>query len=281
MKHLTQRAVDWVFGYDFFLSYSHDDGVCYPNKLKHRLEKLGFRVFLDQTEYVAGVDLRRETRRQVVKSRKIIIIGRARALRSKWVKREIDISLNSGKTPIIVDINGAVTGAEPDAPVAALALASDWLRLDEVVSNPDGEPSDHTVAELVRSFKYTRQETKRLRVFASAAGVFAVLALGAGLAASAASSQKAAAERNFSMAKEAADGLVIDIARKLRHKGLSVEMVHNILERSQSTFDKLLKNDPSNIALQRSKATMLGEFAVTYLAAGDPEASMRRPPHIE
>lgn len=155
-----------------------------------------------------------------------------------------------------------------------MALASDWLRLDEVVADPDGEPSDHTVTELVRAFKHARQESKRLRVFASAAGVFAALALGAGLAALEASSQKAAAERNFAMAKDAADGLVIDIARNLRDKGLSVKMVRNILERSQNTFDNLLNNDPSNIALQRSKATMLGEFALTYLIAGDPEASM-------
>lgn len=64
LEDLTQRAVDWVFGYDFFLSYSHGDGACYPRKLKDRLAKLGFRVFLDQTEYVAGIDLRRETRRR-------------------------------------------------------------------------------------------------------------------------------------------------------------------------------------------------------------------------
>ena len=65
---LVARVVDRVFGYDFFLSYSHGDGMRLPHRLKQRLEQAGFRVFLDQTEYVAGVDLRRETRRQVMKS---------------------------------------------------------------------------------------------------------------------------------------------------------------------------------------------------------------------
>src|SRR4051794_30955712 len=58
---LVARAVDWVFGYDFFVSYSHGDGMRLPRRIKDRLEQAGFRVFLDQTEYVAGDDLRRET----------------------------------------------------------------------------------------------------------------------------------------------------------------------------------------------------------------------------
>jgi hypothetical protein len=74
---LIARVVDRVFGYDFFLSYSHGDGMRLPRRLKERLERAGFRVFLDQTEYVAGADLRRETRRQVLKSKKIVVIGRA------------------------------------------------------------------------------------------------------------------------------------------------------------------------------------------------------------
>src|SRR5215475_12006375 len=96
-EDLIARAVDWVFGYDFFISYSHGDGMRLPRRIKERLEQAGFRVFLDQTEYVAGDDLRRETRRQVVKSRKIVVIGRPAALRSEWVRREVDVALAHGK----------------------------------------------------------------------------------------------------------------------------------------------------------------------------------------
>src|SRR5260370_22571482 len=45
---LITGVVDWVFGYDFFLSYSHGDGMRLPRRLKERLEQAGFRVFLDQ-----------------------------------------------------------------------------------------------------------------------------------------------------------------------------------------------------------------------------------------
>jgi tetratricopeptide (TPR) repeat protein len=173
------RAVDWVFGYDFFISYSHGDGMRLPRRIKERLEQAGFRVFLDQTEYVAGDDLRRETRRQVVKSRKIVVIGRPAALRSEWVRREVDVALAHGKIPVIVNLNGAVEAAPEEAALAAMARERHWLRLTETLPDPDGEPSELTVSELVRGFNHTRQETKRQRVFATAA---AVLALAAGIA---------------------------------------------------------------------------------------------------
>lgn len=173
------RAVDWVFGYDFFISYSHGDGMRLPRRLKERLEQAGFRVFLDQTEYVAGDDLRRETRRQVVKSRKIVVIGRPAALRSEWVRREVEVALAHGKIPVILNLNGAVEAAPEEAALAAMARERHWLRLTETLADPDGEPSEQTVSELVRGFNHTRQETKRQRIFAAAA---AVLALAAGIA---------------------------------------------------------------------------------------------------
>jgi tetratricopeptide (TPR) repeat protein len=173
------RAVDWVFGYDFFISYSHGDGMRLPRRLKERLEQAGFRVFLDQTEYVAGDDLRRETRRQVVKSRKIVVIGRPGALRSEWVRREVEVALAHGKIPVIVSLNGAVEAAPEEAALAVMARERHWLRLTETLPDPDGEPTERTVSELVRGFNHTRQETKRQRIFATAA---AVLALAAGIA---------------------------------------------------------------------------------------------------
>jgi WD40 repeat protein len=172
---LVARAVDWVFGYDFFISYNHGDGPKLPLYLKERLTQAGFRVFLDQTEYVAGLDLRRETRRQVVKSRKLVVIARPGALRSVWVKREVDVAFGHGKIPIIVNVNGAIEAAQ-DSALAAMALDQNWLRLEARLDDPDGELSGTLVGELVRGFNHTRQETKRRRVFAAAAAILAVTA---------------------------------------------------------------------------------------------------------
>lgn len=172
---LITRAVDWVFGYDFFISYNHGDGPKLPLRLKQRLAHAGFRVFLDQSEYVAGLDLRRETRRQVSKSRKLVVVARAGALRSQWVKREVDVALAQGRIPVIVNVNGAVEAAQ-DSALATAALDQHWLRLNATLDDPDGEVSDAIVGELVRGFNHTRQEIKRQRIFAAAAAVLAVTA---------------------------------------------------------------------------------------------------------
>jgi WD40 repeat protein len=175
-----RRAVDWLFGFDFFISYAHDDGKIYPQRLKQRLEQAGFRAFLDQTEYVPGTNLSRETGRQVRKSRSIIVIGRERALSSKWVKREVEIALRHGKDPVIIDINGAVAAAPTGGQgIVDIARQQDWLRLEERFADADGAPSDRTVSELIRSFRHVRQETRRSRVLALTAAVFAVLAVAA------------------------------------------------------------------------------------------------------
>ena len=267
---LLARAVDWVFGYDFFISYNHADGRGYPRRLRDRLEQSGFRVFLDQTDYVAGQDLRRETRRQVVKSRKIVVIGRPGALRSEWVKREIDVALAHDEIPLIIDINRSVLDAPAGTLVADLARERHWLRLNESLADPDGEPSDHAVGELVRGFQHMRQETKRQRTFAAAAAVLTFATATATWQAVEARRQQAIAERNFETAKQAADALVVDIARGLRDvEGMQTESVRRILTQAQAAFDKLAAAAPDDPALLQSRIAMLNEFVETYLEKGD------------
>jgi hypothetical protein len=145
-ESLIARAVDLVFGYDFFVSYSHHDGMGLPRRIKERLEQAGFRVFLDQTGYVAGYDLRRETRRQVIKSRKIVVIARPLALKSVWVRREVDVAIAHGKIPVIVDLNDAVKAAAEDAALAKMAREGHWLRLTETLADVDGEPTEHIIS---------------------------------------------------------------------------------------------------------------------------------------
>src|SRR5712691_8822287 len=212
---LIARAVDWVFGYDFFISYSHGDGMRLPRRIKERLEQAGFRVFLDQTEYVAGDDLRRETRRQVVKSRKIVVIGRPGALKSDWVRREVDVALAHGKIPVIVNLNGAVEAAPENAALATMARESHWLRLTETLADPDGEPSEQTISELVRGFNHTRQETKRQRIFATAAAVLALTAAAATWQAIEATRARTVAEAQRDRAQRVLDQVIGNADRRV------------------------------------------------------------------
>src|SRR5882724_8167852 len=84
----TTGAMDWLWGYDFFVSYGHSDSTVNPNgacrnhfarSLANALRARGFSVFLDETEYDAGVDLRPAMVRRVRSSGKLILLARPRA----------------------------------------------------------------------------------------------------------------------------------------------------------------------------------------------------------
>jgi len=170
--------VDLLFGYDFFVSYAHNDGRNYPRELTNQLEQKGFKVFLDSREYVPGDDLQIATRRRIRMSRKLVVIARPFALQSQWVLKEVETSLQSGRVPIVIDINATIEQASETN--AVKTLLEDRLQIRETLDELDAVPSQETLAELARSFSATRQETKRLR-FVSAIAAFLFLLAGAAI----------------------------------------------------------------------------------------------------
>jgi WD40 repeat protein len=185
---LLQRVSDFVFGYDYFISYKQEDGKNLPKQLADRLTEAGYRVFLDTTGYTAGDDLKQGTTRRVRMSAYTLLIARPGALtRSDWVVQEISACLAARKTPVIIDIDQAflTTQGRDDDERQRLALLrellADRLRIEEkgdgATGSPfDGEPSETLIGDLRRSFQGRRQDTWRARVFGFSAVVFAALA---------------------------------------------------------------------------------------------------------
>jgi tetratricopeptide (TPR) repeat protein len=270
---LIARAVDWVFGYDFFISYSHGDGMRLPRRLKERLEQAGFRVFLDQTEYVAGADLRRETRRQVVKSRKLVVIGRPGALRSEWVRREVDVALAHGKIPVIVNLNGAVEAAPADAALATMAREAHWLRLTETLADPDGEPSEQTISELVRGFNHTRQETKRQRVFATAAAVLGFTAAVATWQAVEATRARTVAEAQRDRAQRVLEQVIGNAYRRVETISLQIKRERERLEAEHEVPVKVAQSSDTISQSPLGQANNFIAKGTALLANGDARAA--------
>ena len=131
----------------------------------------------------------------------------------------------------------------------------------------------------------SRRRANRAQAIAwGAAAVFALVAIGAGVAAKVAVDQRALAEaqrkeaenqkqiadRNFAAAKATVDGLIFDIAQGLRNvAGMRVETIRTILETTRRTVDQLLATAPNDPRLLRSRLVMLNNFAATYQSAGD------------
>jgi tetratricopeptide (TPR) repeat protein len=104
----------------------------------------------------------------------------------------------------------------------------------------------------------------------AAAAAFALVAIGAGVAAKAAFDQKQIADRNFAAAKTTVDGLIFNIAQGLQNvAGMRVETIRTILETTRRTVDQLLASAPNDPRLLRSQSVMLQNFATTYWSAGD------------
>ncbi|HYH97737.1 toll/interleukin-1 receptor domain-containing protein [Hyalangium sp.] len=170
-----QRIVDFLFGYDFFISYAWSDGTNYPRTLARRLqEESRFRTFIDNIGYVPGDNLRKATRRRVRMSTVLVLVLRPAAMKSDWVLKEVQTCLDAGRTPIVIDVNGTFATAA-DSPLKQ--LLADSLRITESLATGDGPPSEQTLDELKRSFKFSRRESLLLRVVGYAAALFAIIAL--------------------------------------------------------------------------------------------------------
>jgi tetratricopeptide (TPR) repeat protein len=276
MKKFLSRMIDRIFGYDFFLSYSHADGKNYPKHLKARLEQTGFKVFLDQTEFVPGFDLRRETRRHVEKSQKLVVIGRDHALKSVWVKREVDVIINRGRTPILININKSLEHAPAEAELAAMAREQHWLRLEETIDESDGVPTDHALSELVRSFGALRQETKRQRILLATAAVFAVMAMASGYLAWLSEQRRQVADERLTTTLETATQFVNRTVQMSDRYGVPRELVLELLKEPEQVFLKLSQAGTDTPEVRQRRAQTLLDFSDNYELLGDSTLRLTR-----
>src|SRR5262245_54860212 len=175
LRAQLQRVVDWVFGYDFFISYAHDRGLEYVADLRKRLLALEeqFRVFLDRDIYHPGTDLKRATRRRVRMSTHLVVIAVPRTMHSTWVRREVEVALEASREVIVIDLGRSFEDSPRDNPLRA--ILEDHLRICESAPVDSGEVSDAVISELRKSFRGVRQETLRLRVASALVLVFAAL----------------------------------------------------------------------------------------------------------
>jgi hypothetical protein len=82
-RSLVQRALDAIFGYDFFISYTRwDGGKDYAEALARRLKGAGFQIFFDSDEYAMGDDWKVEGRWALRRTSRLILVASPEALSS-------------------------------------------------------------------------------------------------------------------------------------------------------------------------------------------------------
>ncbi|MCC6890104.1 MAG: tetratricopeptide repeat protein [Hyphomicrobiales bacterium] len=88
--------------------------------------------------------------------------------------------------------------------------------------------------------------------------------------------ERVRAEKNYAAARSTVESLVRDVARGLRNvEGLRGETIALVLDTVKRTADQLAKTNPDDLLLEASRADMYGQFAATYMTAGDYKRSLQ------
>jgi WD40 repeat protein len=196
---ILQRMVDRIFGYDLFISYSWGDSANYAEKLKAGLQEQGFVCFLDKYEYGAGDNLKTAARRALARTGVLVVVLSNEALQSKYVRQEVEIFQPTGRKIILIDTQD-LRGLMPEAELFTM-VGEDVLDVRREVGSLADGPSSTVIAEIVKSFRLTRQDRKRTRWFAAIAALLLVLAVTATSLAWLADRGRREAERQAGIAK--------------------------------------------------------------------------------
>ncbi len=170
---LANRIADYLFAYDFFISYSWSDGADYPRRLMEQLTRNGYTVFLDSRDHLPGEDLTASTRRRVRMSRNLLLVLRPHAVCSFWVDHELKVFLATRRDPIAIDINDTWKNLPSDS--FFFTTFAKRLRVPETLTPGTQRPSDEVVAEVGRAFQGTRREVVRRRFITTVATTLLVI----------------------------------------------------------------------------------------------------------
>ena len=178
-RFILRRMLDFIFGYDFFVSYAWSDGSAYATALSRQLQAQGFEVFLDRTNYASGDDWKQIGTWTLRRTSQLVLIGSPAALLSDPVIREIEIFSGTKRRIVPIDFGGSLEWQQSVSRLAEF-LPPQILRIKEPTSALNSGPSDETVASIRQTFDLVRQDKKRLRVVTIGLAVTLALAIVAG-----------------------------------------------------------------------------------------------------
>lgn len=184
LSRIFHGAVDSIFGYDFFISYSWRDpdrlGRNYAVSLKNRLTDRGYVCFLDSTDYEKGEDWKEIGKIALSRTRKLLLVSTPAVFESEPVLREVRLFRRTGRQIVPIDIRETLGRADTGHELIAL-IPGTRLHIVEPEPNPNQGPSDQVVDDIHNSFRLARQKTVRRRIVALSMLLLTLLALQAEL----------------------------------------------------------------------------------------------------
>ena len=262
------------------------------------------RLFRDDTSLSATPHLWPTIEQALGQSRFLILLASPEAAASAWVNKEVVYWLDhkSEETLLIAVTSGDVAWDNvagdfawsestplPPALKGRFSVEPKWVDLCAYRDDADKRDAKFTElsADLAAAIHGTpkedllsqevRQQRRALTLAWSAAAVLLVLAVSATAAGvlayraqREAVEQRTRAERTLNAATETANGLVLDIAVRLRKvAGVPSTLVKDILDRARKLQDQLIGVGEVSLELRRSQSMALNESSVTFATLGD------------
>ncbi len=209
-RNFFQEIYDWLWGYDFFISYQWSTGGQYAQELALRLREKGYEVFLDRSDYAASDDWKRVGSIALNNTQRLVLISTKGAVtESKPVAREVEIFTKRGRRVIPIVFEHEVSeldrlqasGREKESTLSHLSQAT--LYISEAASQFNKSPSPAVINRLVQTHEVLRRRKLRGYFIALALIIVAVFAINAHRSAQLEKEAAIAAKESAKEAKQA------------------------------------------------------------------------------
>lgn len=238
--HRTQRTWqslrDWLWGYDFFISYHWASGGSYAVNLAQRLREKRYEVFLDRAEYAMGDDWPTVGRRALDNTTRLVLIATRQAVTiSQPVEREITrfTSRSSQVIPIVFG-DRFVDLIRDDYPVLR-QIKDTQLFIEECAANLARGPAEATIEQLIRTQRVMRR--RNLRALLAVIPAVAVILFASWATISRGQAVSAAIAARGSEAAEKSERIAATLARDQAR--LARDAAKNELARAQFALGRL------------------------------------------
>lgn len=230
-----QRLKNWLWGYDFFISYHWASGGTYAVNLAARLREKGYDVFLDRAEYAMGDKWKGVGEVALRNTQRLVLIATREAVfESKPVEREVVLFTNRSCHCIPVffgDTFAAEEQANPGKYIVLDRLPDDTLYIEDTIENLDSAPAPEVVEKLASAHGIMRRLKLRQTITVTAITVLTIFAIVATIAAvTAVEAKNEAVEANTKLRAELVESRAATIMAKLSDEKLPTKSDYAVLK---------------------------------------------------
>lgn len=248
-QSLKLKLTQYLWGYDFFISYHWASGGKYAVSLAQQLRQRHYDVFLDRSDYADGDDWKEVGEIALRNTQRLVLIAtREAVLTSKPVEHEVRVFTSRNRQIVPLQFGDTYSADERANSYVLGKFPDTKLFIEDAKDSLDIGPSSKTVERLIQSYGVLRRRNFRallslIPVFIVAAfSVFAFVSWGAALREAQVareSEEEAINERNAAIEAEKTSKLILDV---IEENAQSQVAVHGVLIDAFQVAIKHLEN---------------------------------------